>query len=515
MNPHTPRLGTSRLTVLRTLGSGAVRALIIPGSSFVVLPLLLSSLGARQYGIWATLSSLLAVGGLVDAGVRSEIIRRVAQAQGAGELAAGLRSARQGVTMLAASSAAVAAVVSASASPLVSFVFPGLASAEHAQIRAVLIALAVILAVNVTNASLFGIASGLQRGDIENFTTVVAALAGAVTMVLTVREFHLGLHGMVIGTIVSTVILIAGQQYAARALTPYAWPFSRVTRRGMAGYLGVSGLLFVSQLADVVDVQFDKVVLSKFVDSAAVTEYQIGTMLSLNLRAFALVPVALLLAGITELWARDPARAERLMRTVTQLTYLVGGVLMTGVVVFARPFIELWLGPGYGQAVTASRLLAVAMAVNLVGAPWSSYAIGRGWAAMAAWSATANMVANAALSWTLVRRIGFDGALYGSLAGNAIGILVLSVLLTRATGRDWLLPAARPVSICVALGGSALFLVDHFPTQLDWPILIGLAFAFALTLAAALLGSSPRWLRQDVATSLRSVGTQAQSRHGT
>ena len=505
-----PRLGTTRLTLLGTLRSGAVRGLLVPASSFVVLPILLSSLGTREYGIWATLSSMLAVGGLVDAGVRSEIIRRVAHAQGAGELAAGLHSAHQGVTILAVCSTVVAAIVGTLSSPFISFVFPGLSPTEHTQVRGVLIALAGILAVSVTNAGLFGIATGLQRGDIENFTTVIAALAGAVTMVLSVQVLKLGLNGMVIGTVVSTLVLVVGQFYATNRLTASKWHFARVTRRDLTGYLGVSGLLFLSQMADVVDVQFDKVVLSKFVDSAAVSQYQIGTMLSLNLRVVALIPVAVLLAGITELWASDPTRAERLMRTVTQLTYLVGGVLMTGVVVFARPFIHLWLGEGYDQAVIASQLLAVAMAVNLVGAPWGSYAIGRGWPGMAAWSATANMLVNAALSWTLVRHIGFDGALLGSLAGNVTGIVVLSVLLTRATRRNWLLPAARPVGICAILGASTLFLMDRFATQLNWPALIGLAFAFVLVLAALLLGSTPRGLREDLVTSVRSARAQAE-----
>ncbi len=504
-----PRTGTTRSTVVRTLRSGAVRGLLIPASSFVVLPVLLSSLGPRRYGIWATLSSLLAVGGLVDAGVRSEIVRRVARGHGAGDLAAGLRSARQGVTIVALGSAAVAAVVCALSAQIVGFTFPGLPPADSGQVRGVLIALAVILALTVTNAGAFGIAAGLQRGDIENFATILAALSGAVTMVIAVRLLDFGLHGMVAGSVVSTTVLVLAQQYAASRLTPTnRWPFARVTHRVVRGYLGVSGLLFVSQLADVVDVQFDKVVLSKLVDSAAVTQYQIGTMLSLNLRVLALIPVAVLLAGITELWVRDRHRAERLMATVTQLTYLLGGVLMTGVVVFAEPFVTLWLGEGYEQAVTAARLLAVAMAVNLVGAPWGSYAIGRGWPAMAAWSASANMVVNAVVSWTLVARIGFDGALLGSLAGNITGVLVLCALLTRATRRDWLLPAARPVAICLALGTLTLSLLHRFVSQPGWLTFVALSVGFALVLVAALFASSPRWLREDAARVYRSARGQ-------
>ena len=55
----------------------------------------------EPYGAWATMASILAVGALADAGVRTEIIRRVGAAKGEGESEARRfgESVRQGVTM--------------------------------------------------------------------------------------------------------------------------------------------------------------------------------------------------------------------------------------------------------------------------------------------------------------------------------------------------------------------------------------------------------------------------------
>src|SRR5205814_822200 len=111
-------VGTSRRTFARTMGSGLLKALVLPATSFIVLPLVLDDLGKTSYGIWATLASLLAVGGLVDAGVRTEIVRRVADAHGSGDLPAGIRSARQGVTILAAGSLLLTTAVAALNGPI-------------------------------------------------------------------------------------------------------------------------------------------------------------------------------------------------------------------------------------------------------------------------------------------------------------------------------------------------------------------------------------------------------------
>src|SRR5437588_1817650 len=79
-----PRVGTSRFTLARTFRSSAVSVATTYITSLAVLPVVLRHLGAARYGVWATVASVLAVGGLADAGIRTEIVRRVSSAHGEG-----------------------------------------------------------------------------------------------------------------------------------------------------------------------------------------------------------------------------------------------------------------------------------------------------------------------------------------------------------------------------------------------------------------------------------------------
>ena len=52
--------------------------------NMAVVPIVLGRVGTGDYGAWATISSVLAVGALADAGLRTEIVRRVGVAHGRG-----------------------------------------------------------------------------------------------------------------------------------------------------------------------------------------------------------------------------------------------------------------------------------------------------------------------------------------------------------------------------------------------------------------------------------------------
>jgi O-antigen/teichoic acid export membrane protein len=501
----TREVGTSRRTFRRTLGSGVARALVVPATSFVVLPLVLDDLGTEAYGVWATMSSLLAVGGLVDAGVRTEIVRRVADSYGSGDRAAGVRAARQGATILAVSASLLAAVVALFSWPIVDFVFPDLSLALRDDTHGVLVGLAVVLAVSIVNGGLFSIAAGLQRGDFENVGAVVAAVTGALVTVVSVDALDLGLWGMFWGAAANVLVMVLGQTVATRTLTPaLRLPFTRVGTAVVRSYFAVSALLFLSQVGDVVDFQYDKIVLSRYVGPEAAGQYQLGTMLSLNLRLLALLPMTLLLAGTAELWRTAPAKAGRLLEVVTAFVYGVGGLLMTGVIVLAPAFMELWLGTGYEDAARAAQLLAVAMVLNLVAAPWSGLAIGRRWVGIPAAAAIGNMVTNAVLSFVLVTHIGFDGALYGSIAGNAVGLVVFYVVLRWRTGEGRLRPVLRPLLVCGVAGMGAAGVLTELPGSADaWPGFLAWACGLSAVIAAGLYVALPQHLRAEVRGALR------------
>jgi O-antigen/teichoic acid export membrane protein len=242
-------------------------------------------------------------------------------------------------------------------------------------------------------------------------------------------------------------------------------------------------MALVSQLSDVVDSQWDKIVLSRYVGAGAVAGFQIGTTLTLQAKAVALLPVLPLLAAMAELRRGDRARARHLFEVLGSTTFALGAVMLSTLVVFAAPFVHLWLDRPMPSAVTSAQLFAVAVACNLLAAPLAFRALGESRHRLTAVASLANIVVNALLSYVLTIAIGLRGPLYGSIVGNVVGTALFFVMMRRALGEEWRLPSWRAplVGVLATAAGLAIGL-DRVET---WPALVAAAGGFAVVVGVA------------------------------
>ena len=100
MSQKPALVGTSRKSVAKVLRSSLVLQVVSALVGVLVLPRVLDGIGANDYGLWATLAAILAIGQLAQSGAGTEIARRVATAHGAGDRDAMREAVRQGVTVL-------------------------------------------------------------------------------------------------------------------------------------------------------------------------------------------------------------------------------------------------------------------------------------------------------------------------------------------------------------------------------------------------------------------------------
>lgn len=497
-----PATGTSRRTLFLAFRSSAGAAVVTYGFNLAIIPFVLHRVGPELYGAWATMASILAVGALADAGVRTEIVRRVGTASGSGDQEGVVRSVDQGVTLLLGFAAVLAVAGAVTAPAIRAFAFPdGVPGYGTAEVDLLLRATVAVLAVSLVANGYFGVLRGVQRADVETVGQMVAVpVAAAVTV--TGVALSWGLWALFLGSVAQLVVIVAWNRAGARRLVP-GLRLRLVSLRTplLRGYLALSGLALLSQVGDVVDSQWDKIVLSHFIGSSAVASFQIGTGLVLQAKALALLPLVPLLVAIAELRERDHARMEQVFGLLARAGMVFGAVILGAVFVFAPSFVSLWLGPGEAATVAAgaARLFTVAVALNLISAPLAVRAFGEGWHRLAAVGAGVNMVVNAGSSLLLTIAIGFNGALYGSIAGNLAGTVVFILLMRRRLGDGWV----RPPWKAGAIGSLAAVLMvlagaDRFHTWLPLSLaallyiaVVGLACAAAERLPLRDLRRSP------------------------
>jgi O-antigen/teichoic acid export membrane protein len=479
-----PTVGTSPRTIAMGVRSAVLRLVVEVPTTLVVLPFVLSTLTPGRYGIWATFASLLTLGGLLDAGIRVEVTRRVGGAMGSGDPTAVQRAVSGGITQLLVLAGAVA-VAGAALGPLVLAVtFPRGAPVHLGALYAGVLGL---LLLSVLSGALFGTLKGLQRPDVENLGAIAGLLVTAGVTVVLLRA-GLDVWALYWAALAAYATRVAVQYAGLRRLAPELrlrpGALPQGTRRTAAA---LSGTALLTQVPEVVNTQWDKLVLSNQLGSTAVAQYELGSSLGLQARLLALLPLVPLLAALSELRERDPAERDALFERLSRTSAGIGAVVLLGVAAFAPSFFRVWLGADYGDAATVAQLVALGMLLGLVGAPWVSYALAERWHRAPAASAVTLMVVNAVVTVVLVPQVGLLGAVGGTLAGNVAAVALLLVLVRRRRHRAWLAPASRPVAL---VGALALAAVALGSTRLESRLaFVAGVLLFALT-AVGLLGAT-------------------------
>jgi O-antigen/teichoic acid export membrane protein len=429
---YASSIGTNRRNLLRIMRSNAFAVVVGLPVQLLLLPIVLDDLDLRRFGQWSTLAALLSIVGLAEAGLPTEVTRRIADALGRGVPEQGTADLRKALAVVGVAGLGVFLLSVPLSSPVVELVFPGTSAGERNTLRGLLVATTALLALSLLAGTWVAALNGLQRTDVGAVAGMVAIVASAVATLLGLW-LGWGLWALLLASGVrSLVALSAPAVFLWRMGDAFRPRFARFSRPEAWSLLSGSGLLMVAALANVFDYQFDKLVLSRYSGAQVAGHYQIGTTLSLEARALALVPAGVLLAGAAELRSQASERLRRLLATATSATACVAGIALGGLMSFARPFLTLWLGDGYSESVRATVALAGALLISTSTATWYFYAAGTSRQRVIAVSATGNLACNVTCALLLTPRIGLDGALIGSFAGHLVGAVLMYVGVQRS-----------------------------------------------------------------------------------
>lgn len=417
--------GTSPRTIVRSIGGGGIQYVATTLLGLVSVPILLHRLGVAAYGVWVAVTALFALGTLADVGVRTEVVRRVAARWGEGDRPAAARAGREGSTILLVAGVVVGGLGALLAPAVVHIVFPrSVRGVSEGQIIVLVRTIAVLVGVSLVGDGFFSVLRGVQRTDLEALCRTVGEAVGSVVAIVWVLGGG-GLWAMAMALAVQIAVDYGGRWLAVRRVLPEVRPVPALPD-AVRPWLLSGGLLVLSQVSDVVDTQWDKLVLAHYVGSVASAAYAIGTTMAGQAKVLAVVVLAPIVAAAAELHRSRPRELRAVYDRLGSASLAVAGVGLGFVLVLGPPLVHLWLGGAHlVLAGQAAQLSAVALWLNLTAAPLAMLLIGSGRPMLPAASAGANIAVNAVVSLTLTRAIGFDGALFGSIIGNATGLAVL------------------------------------------------------------------------------------------
>ncbi|HIC89535.1 MAG TPA: hypothetical protein EYP04_09065 [Anaerolineae bacterium] len=476
------------------LGLG-VTALI----TFLLTPVLLHGLGSARFGIWALIRVVSAYVGLADLGLPRAVVKAVAERRAAGDVSGLLAVANTaGALYLLTAGVTATGLLLARSWVLTSLLrvpAPFWAEAAAAYTWAV-----VAFELTLLAGFLAAVLEGLQCMVVTNAALSAGRIAFVVGALLAVTRGG-GLSGIAFSAVLGAALQLTINTVLLHRLLPQLrWQPTLVQRTEARWMLKFGVQLFLINLVAILFIPLSKLLLAAYGSLTGVAAYEVAASISQQLFLFFWAwAAALYPAAAAAQAAGNRERVAMLYRRGLRYFLLAGVPLASGMVLFARPFVALWLGPGHEQIAWALGWLAAAWGVVILALPVSAFsqALGRPWLALMA--SASNGVINLVLASLLAALLGFPGVVLGNVVAMIGSSLLMLWLFQRSfrPDRQRILETLPWQTALVVLLFSVLVYPFLARADLAHPLRLALAGASWLLVVIGLTGGFTSWRPEE------------------
>ena len=416
----------------RNAGYHALRSVIALAALLLVTPFIIGVVGTEQYGVWALAGVVTTCLQLGDFGIGESLVKYAAEYHAVRDSARLNRMVNTAlVTYLGLALLLGGALL---------LTMPGIAAALL-HIPAPLLEEAVLifrLAVIIFFFNMvMGIFSALVTATQQLGYTTAISIASTLLGVVGTFSFLLmgyGLRGLMATNAIVAVFVAVCSALAAWRLHPQLRlnPVKWLDREMFRQIFGYSWKVQVANLSQLLIFQVDRILLSRYLGLEAVAFYEIGSSFALYARTFALALFSPLLPAVSELHAR---REHELLAGLYRraLKFMAMSAIPFGLMVvgLAHPFMQAWMGEGFGLAATTLQLLLPLYLLHALTAPGAYILNGINRPEIAMRGAILAGVGNLLLCFVLVRSVGY----FGLIAGIGVALLLAAAYLFKMIHR--------------------------------------------------------------------------------
>jgi O-antigen/teichoic acid export membrane protein len=330
-----------------TGGTAAVARAVQVGTSLITIPLVLHYLGNERFGLWMTISSVLAMANFADFGVGNGVLNMVASAYGKDDFDDVRRAISSGFAVLGA----IAVVLLGLFAVVYGWVsWADLFRASSVQARAeagpALLVFAVCFALNIALDLVQRAQLGLQQGFRTNAWQICGSLAGLAGVILAIR-MNAGLP-VLVGALAGAPVLATAMNWV------HFFAISRpdlrprrnfVSRHAISQITRLGGLFFVLQLVVGVAFSADNFIVARTLGAAAVPEYSIPQRMFSLISLLAAMLVAPLWPAYGEaISRRDMAWVRGMLSRSLMAVFGATTVASAALLLLAPWLISWWVG---------------------------------------------------------------------------------------------------------------------------------------------------------------------------
>jgi O-antigen/teichoic acid export membrane protein len=411
----------------------AARQFAAQGFSFVLAPIMIARLGLTLFGVWAVVGAIATYATVLDAGITRALTRFVALY----DTREDPRAIRECMGLGLCAFTAVGAVML----PASWFAGPPLADAlghvSGIQMSQILIAMAVIFTFQGYNAVLQSLGQGLRLmvapnvaaivGNVVNFAASVGALIASRSLV----PYAWANAG---AETASALIMLFSVRWVWRTQL-VALPSRELVRE----VLGFSLQSQLGWIADLINLQSDKIVIGLVVGAREAGAYQLGSSVALAIRGIGVIAISAMIPTATATITKEGREViGRLAR------HYLPRVLGVSLPIFAltalvAPFLfTVWIDRPAEGVIAILIALNAAYAVNIMTGVPSTLSLADGRPGFVSRNSLAMAALNLALTLALAPFFGLAGV----VAGTVIAVSSISAVFVVSFARSYGLTAS-------------------------------------------------------------------------
>lgn len=416
--------------VVHAVSSGLMSKGVNLAVTLVLVPVVLRSLGAERYGLWVTITGSVSMFVLLDIGIANTLTNLISEAYAAGNcaLAAEYVSSALWTVCGVTATFGLALFTVGRLVDWPSLFHVSLPALRQETPAAVAIAAGVLLC-SLPAGLAARIFAGFQELHLANLFAALGSV-GSLLCVLFALHHHASLPGLV-GAYAAPILFsnIAAFLWLVTLHKPWLMPAPSLLRRVHVRRILRSGSqFFIIQLAGLVVMNSDNLVLSHYLSPAAVTPYNTVWRLVGYVLALQGLPVGAMWPAIAEAHARhDLTWIQRAYQRMRLVTLAIVGLATATLLLFGKAIIKLWAGPSAVPDTQLLTLMCVWMCLcaatvcqaNLMGA------VGR--VGRQAVSSGIAAVVNLALSIWWVRTMGQSGVILATVVSYAVFVVAVQM----------------------------------------------------------------------------------------
>lgn len=397
---------------------------------FVLTPYVIGKLGPNMYGIWVIISVLTGYFGLTDLGIGYSFQKFVAEYYAQRDLDSINKIVNSGFVFYTLLGTLLLAAAFIFVDPLFKLLdIPNTLAAES---RVVFLVATLNLAMANLISVFASIMTGLQHIDLVK-KIELSLLLGRVVLYVLVLEQGFGIMGLILSETCLLLFSAALNYFFLIRFFPEVriqpW---RLDFRLFRKLLDFGGKLQISRLSELVNFQFDRIIVSKFVGLEYVVFADVGGKLLNKIRVLPLILLSSLIPAVSQLQSLNQTERIRIVFDRSSKYLVVSSVpLFVFAFVFAHLIMRVWFASSFSMAAITMQILTLGYLFNVLTGSISFVSQGIGNVTPQMWVAIIQTVTNVVLSILLVLHFGY----YGVMIGTTISLIVGAVYFVIAFNR--------------------------------------------------------------------------------